>query len=1027
MPLQSATRYFLLVSLALCFVGFADAQGTRQTAGEAGPGIRIRVVDDYGEPAPGVAVWAGKTRIASTDTSGLAVVPASYAGSRIEFRLDGFYPSLVRCGDGGPSLVRLAPSYLRDPARIPVLYEDMPGRSMVGSVAAVYTPQLTTTPTSLYLNALTGRLPGLYTQETSGFRTALTNPTTVNDLAGSLPNDATKYSSSNSDNSEMFFQLRGQSPVTIIDGVQRNIYSLDPEDIQSVTVLKDALSTLLLGMKSSVGVLQITTKKGEPGPPRISLTAQTGVQTPLTTPKPLSSYQYAYLYNEALRNSGKPEAYSASDFYGYRYDSSAWIYPDVNWYDAITRKSAPISKYDLNVNGGIKNATYSMSLSYLNQEGMFRQDPQTDYNTNLSLNRYIINSDIDVNVTHDFTVSLQLFGRVQDGRQPGAGTQNILNALATTPDNAYPVFNPNGSYGGSAAFTNNLYEMTTGSGYLLDNERDLLANVDLRYNFSEWLPGLYIKGKVNVSSSSSSLVNRSKTDPVYGLSLDDKGDTVYSRFGAISDMGNAFNATSNVQVFYAQAAAGFDTTLGGSSVGGMFFADQQVATYQFDLPEKYTNLAFTAHYDYQQKYFAQLAVDEAGFNRYAPGHRFGFVYAGGLGWDLAREPFLRAQSAWLSQLKLRATYGKTAYSNESSLGYFTWRNAFGQDGNNGYPAGTTYSFVNGIHELGLANVNATWEKAHKLDVGADIGLFSDRLRLTADYYHDVYYDLLEQRGATIALMGLGYPNENIGKNLYAGEELSVTYQDHAGSLHYFVTANVSRMRTKVLYMDEVKRSYPWNRRTGKPVGQLFGYEADGLVPNQAAADTLPTVAGATLHPGDVRLVDLNHDGVIDQFDETAIGSTRPQVFYGATLGCSVKGFDFSVLFQGVANRSYLMIDNSFGSGTQQGYAYLLGRWTPETAATATYPRLTIGADPDNDSYSSYWIRSGDYLRVRNIDIGYTLPFKITSRVRIASLRIFLNAENLFTETPYDRLDPEVPGSASYPIQRTINGGVNIKF
>jgi len=203
---------------------------------------------------------------------------------------------------------------------------------------------------------------------------------------------------------------------------------------------------------------------------------------------------------------------------------------------------------------------------------MFKQDPETDYKTNLSLNRYIINSDIDVNVPRDFTISLQLFGRVQEGRQPGAGTQNILSALASTPNNAYPVFNPNGSYGGSAAFTSNLYEMTTGSGYLLDNERDLLANVDLRYNFSKWLPGLYVKGKVNVSSSSSSLVSRSKTDPVYGLSLDDEGDLLYSRFGAISDMGNAFNATSNVQVFYAQAAAGFDTTVDGSSVGGMLFA-----------------------------------------------------------------------------------------------------------------------------------------------------------------------------------------------------------------------------------------------------------------------------------------------------------------------------------------------------------------------------------------------------------------------------------------------------------------------
>jgi TonB-linked SusC/RagA family outer membrane protein len=755
------------------------------------------------------------------------------------------------------------------------------------------------------------------------------------------------------------------------------------------------------------------------------------MQSPLKTPKPLPAYAYVYLYNEALQNDGKTPAYSPDDFEHYRNGSSPYLYPDVNWYDEILRQSAPISRYNLNVNGGIKNARYSVSLSYLNQQGLFKTAPGVDYNTNLELNRYLINSDIDVDVTKDFTVSLQLFGRIQDGNQPGAGTAAILSQLYTTPGNAYPVFNPDGSYGGSADHQSNLYQLATGSGYLLDNTRDVLANIDLKYRFDHWLPGLYAKAKVNVSATSSSVVDRSKSTPVYDFTVNGAGDSAYTRYGSIRNQPNAFNMTSTAQFFYAQAAIGYDSSVGRSSFGGMLFADQQIVTYGFDLPEKYTDLAFTAHYDYGHRYFAQAAVNYAGFDRYAPGHRFGFVYAAGLGWDLAQESFIKDHVGWIDQLKIRGTYGQTASTNEGALGYFPWRSAFGQDGTNGYPSGESYSMVYGIAELGLANVKATWEKAHKLDVGADAALFHRHVTVTADYYHDLYYDLLEQRGATIALIGLPYPNENIGRYLYEGQEISVGYENHLRNFNYFITVNASRMRTEVLYMDELQQAYPWNRRTGKPVGQTFGYKADGLIQTQKEAEAAATFAGVTVYPGDIRLEDLNHDGVINQFDETAIGNTRPVIYYGITAGFNWKGFDFSLLLQGVKNRTYQQTDYSFGSGGKdQGYEYLMGRWTPETAAIATYPRLTVGFNANNTPYlnnSSYWTRSGEYFRIRNIALGYTVPYRLTRKVRIAQLRFFADAQNLFTQTPYDRLDPEVYSSTAYPMQRIINMGVNIKF
>lgn len=988
---------------------------------------KITVVDEFGKPIFGAAVYSNDgVLLGTTNAEGIANITLAEQSATIH--IDGYYPKTVV--KGKDQTYRLAVNYLAKADFTNILYDKKPNKQILGAVSSLNNSQIKTTPTPLYLNALTGRLPGFYTQEVSGFRTAKVTPITYNDLAGSLPSEGTRYSSNSTDNSEVAFNLRGMQPVTIVDGVQRDIYSLDPEDIESVTVAKDALSALLLGQKSSRGVLQITTKKGTTGPPRLSFTAQTGIQNALKTPKPLDAYQYAYLYNEALQNSGRVVAFTEADFNALRSGNSPITHPNVNWYNQILRDDAPISKYNLGVNGGGKTARYAISLSYLNQEGMFQT--ANGLNTNLGLQRYLINSSIDVDVTKNFNLGLQLFGRIQDGRQPGAGTTAILSALQSTPNYAYPVFNPDGSYGGSSIFGTNLYQQVTGSGYLLDNTRDLMANLDLKYKFDDFLPGLYASGKINVAATSSSLVDRNSRQPVFDVTYDEQGNPVYARYGTIANQPNSFATTSTTNSFYAQGTIGYVTIIDDShQLDGKLFVDQQISNYQFDLPAKYTNFAATANYGFQDKYFAQAAVNYSGFNRFQPGKRFGTFYALGLGWDIAAENFIKEKAKWINQLKLRATYGRTGNTNEAGLGYYSWRASFGQNGTNGYDLGSQYSFSSGIAEKGLANVNATWEKGDKLNIGLDMALFNSHIKITADVYRDKYFDLLQQRGSSIELIGMTYPNENIGENLYTGQELSITYQNNINSFNYFITANASRMKSEVLYMNEIQQRYAWNYRTGMPVGQTFGYLANGLIQTQAEADAAPRLGGTQVYPGDVRLVDLNGDGVINLFDQTALGNTKPVIYYGATLGFSIKGFDMSILLQGVKNRTYQQTDYSFGFyGDRQGYEYLLGRWTPETAATATYPRLTIGANGTNTpnlNNSSFWTHSGEYLRIRNIDVGYTLPYSITNKIKVAGLRVFANAQNLFTTTPYDRLDPEVYGDTAYPIQKIFNLGVNIKL
>jgi TonB-linked SusC/RagA family outer membrane protein len=606
-----------------------------------------------------------------------------------------------------------------------------------------------------------------------------------------------------------------------------------------------------------------------------------------------------------------------------------------------------------------------------------------------------------------------------------------------TPNNAYPIKNPDGSWGGTNSFQTNLQSSMLNSGYILDNAKDVMANIVLAYDMGKWMKGLSAKFRTNLSIQSLNSTVRNKQSLTYKYGIGPDGDTTYSKFGTPQSQSNNFVTVFNARYWFAQASLNYDRNFGDHGVSAALLADQQQTTFNYDLPGKLNNLSAKAAYNYKEKYFLEGAINYSGYNRYMPGRQYGLFYAGGIGWDIAKEDFFKENVSWINLLKLRATYGKTGNGVDNS-GYYIWRPSFALNNGVGggiYSQGTTRSPGQGFEEYNgaLSNINISWEKAHKLNTGIDISLWQDRLQVTASYYHDKYYDLLQLRGKSIALIGLSYPPENIGVNLYTGQELTVTYQDHIGNFNYFITGNISREQTKVLFVDEQKRRYEWNKRTGQPVGMPFGYIADGFFQTAEEAANGATIAGYTPKPGDIKYKDLNGDGLIDQFDEAPIGTDKPRVYYGATVGFNYKGFEVSALVQGVTNR--LMEVNNFATeagflyynGTYgQAYEQILHRWTPETAATATYPRLTALANTNNQQRSSFWMRSGNYVRLKNISIAYNLPASWMRPIRISGVRVFANAENLFTHAAYDWVDPEV-GVGAYPIQRVFNAGINIKL
>lgn len=995
--------------------------------------VRGMVADDYGHPLSGVTVFVKThpTAVVLSDSTGHFAISAGQ-GDQLVFSQVGLDTYQTTVQNDNSLFIRMGKTFLSAPEKINTLYDVQPVNAILGSVSTVYNRQLITTPAAQYTFGLTGRLPGLYTQQLSGWSAQSSKPLINPDVFLWVERMAgTEGAQGPNDNSQMLLSLRGQTPVTIIDGVQRDFYSMSPENIESVSVLKDALSTILLGQQSSRGILLVTTKRPEAGETRISFTAQTARMKPLDLPKPLPAYQYAWLYNEGLLNDNRSPVYTAEDFQAYRDGSDPTGHPDINWYKAALNDDAPLSRYDLNITGGGHVAHYTMGLGYMNKQGLFKEDANTPYNTNAAINRYTVNSHIDVDVTQDFNVGLDIFGRIENTNQPGAGIPAIMAALISTPANAYPLHNLDGSLGGNQIYTNNIFGMVANTGYMAGHNRDVMANLDLKYDFHQWLPGLWAKVKGNISVSSSDVIDRSKGFPVFGMVQLPNGDTSYNRYGSPYDQRNVYSLTSFAEYWYGQLSVGYDTQVGKNNLSALLFTDQRQATINYDLPSKYTNLALKASYNYDQKYFAEAAVNYSGYDRFPPGSRFGLFYAAGIGWDMAQENFIKENISWIDQLKWRATYGKTGNAN---VGYFIYEQYYMDNGPFAAYFGGTW-IPGEIENTPLPNPNPTWEKADKLNIGLDISLFKSHFRLTADYYNNKYYDLMQLRGKTIALLGNNYSPENIGINRYTGEELSLTYQDNCGALNWFITANASVMKTKVLYMDEVRRSYAWNKRTGQQVGQMFGYIAEGLFQSQKEIEAGAVPEGMSPVPGDIKYKDLNNDGIINDFDQAPIGNTKPLMYYGINAGISFKGLDLSVLVQGTRNRSIVLN----GPGAWPFYAFAngqaweenLGRWTPQTAAEATSPRLTAGFNQNNTSLpSTYWIRSGDYFRLKNVEIGYNLPFKWVHHLKLGSVRFFANGLNLFTHSENEGIDPEVSSQISgavYPIQQVTNVGVTIKF
>ena len=875
-----------------------------------------------------------------------------------------------------------------------LLYHRQKKSLTIESLGEVYTPQLQKTITPNFTSMMTGRFAGLYTSQLSG------NPGY---------DDATLY-------------LRGKVPMVLIDGTPQSFSSINPEQIESITVLKDALSAAMLGLRSANGVVLITTKKGNRNKTQFTFNAQYGMQKPIGLPKFLNAYDYATLYNEARQNDGYPAAYSAADLNAYKNGTDTFGHSNVDWQDAVLRNSSPYSRYDMAVSGGGAGFRYFVNLDYLGQDGIFKNDESRVYNSNSFYKRYILRSNIDIDVTKALSASVNLLGRVQDFNQPGATAEAIFTAIRSTPNSAYPILNRNGSLGGNLNFQNNIYGQVFQSGYRPSNAKDFKIDGSLKLNMDKIAKGLWAKALVALRAFNLEDINRSRTFAVY-QDMSSSTATSYKQFNTIGDQANTAAINTQNRLYYSEVSLGYNLKKGKSRVDALVLANYDYRLNNSDLAIRYPGISGNLAYTFDNKYIFQLTAAYNGSNHFAPGNRFGFFPAAGFGWVASNEAFLK-NKRWLNLLKFRASYGLNGYD---AAGYYDYLQYYTTTA--GYNFGNTPTAVTGLSRDGIANLCETWEKAKKLNLGLDAAFVNNHLTLSFDYFNNNYYDLLQQRGTATSILGVTYPNENIGRNRYSGYELQAGWQSGVKDFHYSISANASTLSTKVLYQDEPAVAYAYMQRTGQQVEQLYGYVANGLFQSQAEADASPKpFPGA--QAGDIKYKDLNGDGLINGLDQTVISNTKPQVIYGVNLSVSWKGFDASALLQGVANRNLLVTGDNFqafgSTGTGQAYEYNLNRWSPATAATATYPRVSTGTNINNNLVSSFWVQSGNYMRVKSLELGYSLPGSIIRRLKTEQVRLYVNGYNLFTISSFKLADPESI-NAVYPLQKIITAGLNLTF
>ncbi|GHV58036.1 SusC/RagA family TonB-linked outer membrane protein [Bacteroidia bacterium] len=838
------------------------------------------------------------------------------------------------------------------------------------------------------------------------------------------------------------------SYAVFVDGFQTTdsyFQYLLPAEIESISILKDAAALAPFGMIGGNGILWIETKRGRIGKPKIQVQFRTGMQQLQHITKPLPSADYATLYNEAVSNdNGRiwSPVYSASDIAAYKNGGT-----NVDWQDATLKSSTPFTSTDLTFDGGGENARYFIMLGYVDNQGFY--DVQNDdTHATRQLQQYNIRSNFDFNLFKIFEGKANLGGRIEDRRSPAFDGSSLWNNLESYPNNIYPVKNTDGTWTGTAIYPNNPVASIRELGYYSSHNRSVQANFSLKEKLDFITPGLYVSEAASFSNWTEGSYNVTRDYARYNTN--GVNETTHEDRNYEISEDNAKNQWNRNQF---QLTAGYNKQFGQHSIASAF--DYLQSSYNVDANQngsagnqmKYNrqHVSGRIHYEYDNRYTGEVSFSYSGADDFAKGNRFGFYPAVSGAWILSNEAFLQ-QNPVVDFLKIRASIGKTGFNtfDGGQTVRYLYQQYYINSGS--YLLGNSSpSSITGIIPYYIAMPGIFAEQSIKYNVGLDAQLFKG-LDITADAFIDKRSGILYEDNSYLAVVGITPPIQNSGKVTTSGLELDLNYHGASGKFTYAIGGNLSYLKDKIDYIPELTPPSPAATRIGYSIGLPNGYESTGFYDisdfnsDGTLKDGIAVPSFGSVQPGDLRYKDINGDNVIDERDIVKIGQrTYPKMHYALHLEAGYAGFDFRALLQGVTGREVNLVNSAYNKtrafeNYRTVYEIAKGRWAyyPEqgidTRATATFPRLTTQFNENNYRGSTFWMKNGDFLRLRNVEIGYTLPKRLLNQWNMANVRLFVSGINLFTLSSllkdYD-LDPET--LSGHPGIKSYNAGISIGF
>ena len=846
-------------------------------------------------------------------------------------------------------------------------------------------------------------------------------------LYGQFSGLLVKQGAGRSEENQSKLRLHGHSPLILVDGFPRELNDLTGVEIESITILKDAVSSAIYGVKGANGVVMITTKRGKDAPLHVTAKYQYGFATPYRNPEFSDAYTYAYYMNQARALDGLNPRYTNEDlnaFYAYRQGSQpedVYAYPNVDWWNEIYRDHGDNHRAEFTFSGGNRNFRYFTSVDYLKDNAMFVNPSSDDrYNGHVYDNRLGIRANVDVNITETTAMKVGVMARLSEMNKPYImrSSNTIEKLLYKIPAAAFPIKQKDGTYGGSSVYgANNPVAQFQESGQHQYSNTKVLANMDVRQDLGSLVEGLSANAAVAFDYIGK-MTEVAQKEFMYSELV----DGVQKYYGTNSKIMDYSHWFSSLQMkFELQGRVNWERNFGDNHVEShVGYRQRSWIENERNASSKTQEVFATASWNWKQRYFVDAVLNYAGSAYLEPGKRFNLYPAVSVGAILSEKPYLKASASWgLS-------------GSDADLEHELWRQSYGSSN------GHSFYFGNGAQPNGysgraegdMAALTLAPERSNKATVGLESRLFGDRLSVMVDGFWEQRSNILIEPSNISEVIGIGMSEQSLGEYLYRGVDAAIAWDDKAGDFDYGVYANGGWLFTEVVDDGQAYQPYDYLYHKGNPVGQRYGLEVIGIFQNQLEINNSPRQTFGDVRPGDLKYRDQNGDGVIDSQDVVKMfGSSTPLLEFGFGLHAGYKGFKVFADFQGVTGVTVSLLDSPLYqplTGNSTISDTFLGRevpWTPETAATATMPRLTTLDGDNNYRSNSLWYRDGSFIKLRNVGISYTISRNV---LKLCDATVSLNGTNLFSLDNIKFADPEQL-QAAYPSTRVIWGSVKFNF